>query len=67
MWRRVDLVWNDVSEERIAYIFRVENPRARNQCEQDFFYPEDGGDTFLRSDGSHKIYTVSHSRRRHSS
>jgi hypothetical protein len=28
-----------------------------------FFYPEDGGDTFLRSVGSHKIYTVQHPRR----
>jgi hypothetical protein len=24
MWRRVDLVWTDVSEESIASIFRVE-------------------------------------------
>jgi hypothetical protein len=24
MWRRVDLVWTDVSEERIAYICKVE-------------------------------------------
>jgi hypothetical protein len=24
MWRRVDLVLTDVSEERIAYMFRVE-------------------------------------------
>jgi hypothetical protein len=32
-----------------------------------FFYPEDGGDTFLRNVGSHKIYTASHPRRRHSS
>jgi hypothetical protein len=24
MWRCVDLVWTDVSEERIAYIFRVD-------------------------------------------
>jgi hypothetical protein len=24
MWRRVDLVWTDVSEERIASILRVE-------------------------------------------
>jgi hypothetical protein len=23
-----------------------------------FFYPEDGGDTFLRNVGSHKIYTA---------
>jgi hypothetical protein len=29
-WRRVDLVWTDVSEENDASIFRVENPRARN-------------------------------------
>jgi hypothetical protein len=45
------------------------NPRARNQLEQvaadcshwfiarGFFCPEDGGDTFLRNVGSHKIYT----------
>jgi hypothetical protein len=32
-----------------------------------FFYSEDGGDTFLRNIGSHKIYTASHHRRRHSS
>jgi hypothetical protein len=24
MWRRVDIVWTDVSDERIASIFRVE-------------------------------------------
>jgi hypothetical protein len=24
MWSRVDLVWTDISEERIAFIFRVE-------------------------------------------
>jgi hypothetical protein len=34
MWRRVDLVWTDVSEERIASIFRVENPRGRNHLKQ---------------------------------
>jgi hypothetical protein len=28
-----------------------------------FFYPEDGGDTFLRNVGSHKIYKVPHPRR----
>jgi hypothetical protein len=32
-----------------------------------FFYNEDGGDTFLRNFGSHKIYTAPHPRRRHSS
>jgi hypothetical protein len=30
------------------------------------FYPEDGGNTFLRNVGSHKIYTAPHPRRRHS-
>jgi hypothetical protein len=39
MWNRVDIVLTDVSEERIASIFRAEenkeeNPRARNQREQ---------------------------------
>jgi hypothetical protein len=32
-----------------------------------FFCSEDWGDTFLRNVGSHKIYTVPHPRRRHSS
>jgi hypothetical protein len=32
-----------------------------------FFYPEDGGDMFLRNVGSHKICTAPHPRRRHSS
>jgi hypothetical protein len=32
-----------------------------------FFYPEDGGDTFFRNVGSHKIYTASHPIRRNSS
>jgi hypothetical protein len=35
--------------------------------ERGFFYPEDGGDTFLRNVGSHKIYTPPHPRRRYSS
>jgi hypothetical protein len=30
-----------------------------------FFYPEDGGDTFLRNFGSYKIYKALHPRRRH--
>jgi hypothetical protein len=34
MWRCVDLVWTNVSEERIASIFRVENPRVRDQREK---------------------------------
>jgi hypothetical protein len=45
---------------------------AANTCSRwflarGFFYPEDGGDTFLRNVGSHKIYTAPHPRRRHSS
>jgi hypothetical protein len=32
-----------------------------------FFYPEDGGDMFLRNVSSHNIYTAPHPRRRHSS
>jgi hypothetical protein len=32
-----------------------------------FLYPEDGGDTFLRNVGSHKMYTAPHPRRRNSS
>jgi hypothetical protein len=69
MWRRVDLVLTDVSEECIASIFRVEkNPRMSNQREQMAvcFYPEDGGDTFLRNFGSHKIYKVPQPKRRYS-
>jgi hypothetical protein len=31
-----------------------------------FFYPEDGGNTFLRNVGSHKIYMAPHLRRQHS-
>jgi hypothetical protein len=59
MWCRVDIVLTDVSEERIASIFRVEekrNPKA-NQREQVltcslsdffiFFHLENGGDTFF--------------------
>jgi hypothetical protein len=38
------MVLNDVSEERIASIFRVE---GKNNP----FYPENGGDTFLRNVG----------------
>jgi hypothetical protein len=32
-----------------------------------FFYPEDGGDTFLRNVSSHKIYTAPYPTRRYSS
>jgi hypothetical protein len=29
MWRRVDLVWTDVSEERIVFVFRVEKSASK--------------------------------------
>jgi hypothetical protein len=80
MWRCVDLVRTDVSDERIASTLRVEKTRKRNQqrlqiaatCSRwflarGFFYLEDGSDTFLRKVGSHKIYTAAHPGRRHSS
>jgi peptidoglycan/xylan/chitin deacetylase (PgdA/CDA1 family) len=59
MWRSVDLVWTEVSEERISSIFRVkksasEEPAWAGGCR--FLYLEDGGDTFLRNVGSRKIY-----------
>jgi hypothetical protein len=62
MWRHVDLVWTDVSEE-LQYT-------ATCSCwflAFGFFYPEDGGDTFLWNVGSHQIYTTPHPRRWHSS
>jgi hypothetical protein len=70
MWWSVDIVWTDVSEERIASILRVEKSAAtcsRWFLAPGFFYPEDGGDTFLRNVGSYKTYTAPHPRRRHSS
>jgi hypothetical protein len=70
MWRRVDLVQTDVSEEHITSIFRVEKSTAtcsRWFLARGFLYLEDGGDTFLRNVGSYKIYTTPHPRRRHSS
>jgi hypothetical protein len=60
MWRRVNLVWTNVSEERIASIFGVEKSACKEKCkflERGFFYPEDGGDKLLRNVGSHKNYT----------
>jgi hypothetical protein len=34
MWRRVDIVLSDVSEERIASIFRVEERRRKSASEE---------------------------------
>jgi hypothetical protein len=51
---------------------RPRSPSAAATCSRwflarGFFYPEDGGDTFLRNVGSHMIYTAPHPRRRNSS
>jgi hypothetical protein len=55
MWRRVGLVWTDVSEERIISIFRVEKSAS-----------EESADMFLRNVSSYKTYTAPYPRRRHS-
>jgi hypothetical protein len=51
MWRRVDIVLTDVSEERIASIFRVEEKKLRKRNQREQVVTEDGGDTFLRDVG----------------
>jgi hypothetical protein len=54
MWRRVGILLTDVSEERIASIFRVEEIHESADAGSsivDFFYPENGDDTFLRNVG----------------
>jgi hypothetical protein len=55
MWHRVEVVLTDVSEERIASIFIVHLASLTDASRADFlispFYPEDGGDTFLRNVG----------------
>jgi hypothetical protein len=33
VWGHVHIVFTDVSEERMAFIFRVKYPRARNQLQ----------------------------------
>jgi hypothetical protein len=77
MWRRVNLVWTDVSEEYRLHLQgrklleRGTRVQSAATCSRwflagRFFYPEDGGDTFLRNVGSHKIYTAPHPTRRHS-
>jgi hypothetical protein len=68
VWRRVDVIdWTDVSEDRIASIYRVATC-SRWFFDRGFFYPVDGGDTILRNVGSiDHIYTAPHLRRRHSS
>jgi hypothetical protein len=36
MWRHVDLVWTDVSEERIASIFRVEKSPSEDPAQNKY-------------------------------
>jgi hypothetical protein len=62
MWRSVDLVWTDVSEELIAVCRHL----LTLVLVRGFSYPEDGGDTFLRNVGSHDLQTP-HPRIRNSS
>jgi hypothetical protein len=53
MLRRVTLIRSDVSEERIAFMFRMERIRELGtKC--DYFRPDDGGYTFLQDVGSYK-------------
>jgi hypothetical protein len=57
MGRRVDILLTDVSEERIASIFKVyeiherQLPAHVGSSVVDFIYREDGDDTFLRNVG----------------
>jgi hypothetical protein len=58
MWRCVDFIRTDISEECVASIFRVKKTRATKVLD-DFsleksFYSVDGGDTLLRNVGSYK-------------
>jgi hypothetical protein len=43
MWRRVDILLTDISEEQL--------PAHAGSLLLDFLYPEDGGDTFFRNVG----------------
>jgi hypothetical protein len=45
----------------------VQPPAHSGSSLADFFYPEDGGDMFLRNVSSHKNHAVPHSKKRHSS
>jgi hypothetical protein len=53
MWRSVDILLTDVSEDRIASIFscRLQLPAHAGSSLVNFLYPEDGGDTYLRNVG----------------
>jgi hypothetical protein len=66
MWRRVDVV-----NRRFGGMYRLHLQSAATCTRwihnRGFFYPEDGGDTYHRNVGSHKIYTAPYPRRQHSS
>jgi hypothetical protein len=62
IWCRVVVVRPDVSEERIASIFRA--GESRREYSERFTCPEYGGDTFLRNVGSNHNYTAPDPRRR---
>jgi hypothetical protein len=57
MCRRVVLVGEDVSEERIAYIFKVKTTIVLFLVHR-FFHPDEGGARFLRNLGSYKSHTA---------
>jgi hypothetical protein len=50
MWRRVDILLTDVSEDGIASL-SLQLPIHSGSSLVDFLYPEDGGDSFLRNVG----------------
>jgi hypothetical protein len=64
------LVRTDVLEERVVYIIRVRRISEAGTLavsSDGYFYPDDGGDMFLRNVGSYKSHTMSHPRRWNSS
>jgi hypothetical protein len=67
IWRRVDLVRTDVSEERVATIFRVGKIREREKC---YTFANrttvlNSTYTFVLNVGFYKTHTASHPRIRH--
>jgi hypothetical protein len=76
MWHRrrkyIDIIYKHCKYENTDRSSAKGTAVAAATCSRWFlasglFYPEDGGDTFLRNVGSHKIYTAPNPRRRHSS
>jgi hypothetical protein len=69
MCRHVGIVRTDVSEERFASIFRIDQFASQLLTlflSRGFLYPEDWGDMFPRNVGSHKTQTEPHPRILHS-